>query len=117
MTMPSQSKTQDIPVRFSDKLETWLNSKSPKTLGSISDTFAEKAFAVSILLLMALPALPIPTGGITHVFETAAIILASQLVIGRKTFWLPGFLGRLKLGTPAKAAILSSVPYRNLHTC
>lgn len=96
--MLNRTKTRRTDNRFSNRLEAWLNSKAPKTLGSINQTFAEKAFAVSILLLMAFPALPLPTGGLSHVFEIVTVILALQLVIGRKTFWLPGFLGRVKLG-------------------
>lgn len=99
--MPTRTKPQGTNYRFSNKLEHWLKSKAPKTLGSINETFAEKAFAVSILLLMAFPALPLPTGGLSHVFEIVTMLLALQLVIGRKTFWLPGFLGRVKLGALA----------------
>lgn len=96
-------------VRFSDHLEAWLKSNKPKTLQGINDTFAEKGFAVSFLLLMILPALPIPTGGITHIFEIATIILAAQLAIGRKTFWLPGFLGDIKLGRLATGKIAPAI--------
>ena len=54
---------------FSKQLEDWLKSDSPKTLGGLGAVFEEKSFAVAILLLMFIPALPLPTGGITHVFE------------------------------------------------
>ena len=61
---------------FSDDLESWLHTDEKKTLGSLGDVFAEKSFAVAIMLLMFLPALPIPTGGVTHVFEAIAALLA-----------------------------------------
>ena len=51
--------------------------------------FAEKSFAVTILLLMFVPALPLPTGGISHVFEAITVVLAAQMVLGRRTIWLP----------------------------
>jgi hypothetical protein len=38
---------------------------------------------------MAIPALPIPTGGVTHIFEAAVMLLCLELIIGRKTIWLP----------------------------
>ena len=74
---------------FSRQLERWLSSDATKTLGALSDVFAEKSFAVTILLLMFLPALPLPTGGISHVFEVITIVLAVQMVLGRRTIWLP----------------------------
>ena len=55
----------------------------------LGDVFGAKAFAVTILLLMFLPALPLPTGGVTHVFEVITILLAGQMVLGRRTIWLP----------------------------
>src|SRR5206468_998119 len=46
-------------------------------------------FAVLFVLLLAVPALPLPTGGATHVFELIAILVALQLVAGRGEIWLP----------------------------
>mgnify|MGYP000923117391 FL=1 len=74
---------------FSDELKDWLEADSPKTLGALDATFGERSFAVAVLLLMFLPALPLPTGGITHVFEAITVIIAVQLVIGRRSLWLP----------------------------
>ncbi|MEA2168288.1 MAG: hypothetical protein QOF76_1588 [Solirubrobacteraceae bacterium] len=34
-------------------------------------------------------ALPIPTGGATHVFDVIAVIVAAQLVVGRDEIWIP----------------------------
>ncbi len=76
-------------MAFSDVLEGWLGSDEPKTVGALGSVFAEKSFAVAIMLLMFLPATPLPTGGITHVFELIAVLLASQMVLGRRTIWLP----------------------------
>lgn len=41
------------------------------------------------MLLLGVPALPIPTGGATHVFEVIAVVLALQLIAGREQIWLP----------------------------
>ena len=49
----------------------------------MNDVFAEKSFAVTIMLLMFVPALPLPTGGATHVFEAITVLLAAQMVLGR----------------------------------
>jgi hypothetical protein len=83
---------------FSDELERWLRSDGPKTLGAMSGVFAERTFAVMILLLMILPALPLPTGGLTHVFEAIAVLVGAQMVLGRRTLWLPARLQRRELG-------------------
>lgn len=74
---------------FSKELEELLASKKQKTLGVLIDNFGEKSFAILLLILMALPALPIPTGGLTHIFEIISALIAIELIIGRKTVWLP----------------------------
>ncbi len=74
---------------FNQELEKFLASKKQKTLQELIDIFADKSFAVLFLLLLALPALPLPTGGVTHIFEIIAMQLAFELIIGRKTVWLP----------------------------
>jgi hypothetical protein len=83
---------------FSDELEDWLQRDAPKTVGALSTEFGDRSFAVTILLLMFLPALPIPTGGLTHVFELISIIIALQMVLGRRTLWLPQRFAQRELG-------------------
>ena len=94
---------------FSDQLERWLSSDGPKTIGALSDVFAEKSFAVAILLLMLLPALPLPTGGVTHVFEVIAVLLAAQMILGRQTIWLPARFRDRSLGGLATDSVLPRV--------
>lgn len=74
---------------FSSQLEAWLRTDGIKTVGTLTDVFAERAFAVTILLLMFLPALPLPTGGITHVFEAITVIVAAEMVVGVRRLWIP----------------------------
>jgi len=83
---------------FSSQLQAWLDSDSPKTLGNLTEVFAEKAFAVTILVLMFVPALPAPTGGVTHVFEVITVLLAAQMVVGRTTIWIPRRWSERELG-------------------
>jgi hypothetical protein len=83
---------------FSVQLETWLRADGAKTLGALADEFAERGFAVVVLMLMFLPALPIPTGGITHVFELITLIVAFQMVLGRRTLALPARFRNRELG-------------------
>ncbi|MET0488643.1 MAG: exopolysaccharide biosynthesis protein, partial [Acidimicrobiales bacterium] len=93
---------------FSEQLETWLQSEGTKTVGDLGEVFAEKSFAVTVLFLMFLPALPLPTGGITHVFEAITVVVAGQMVIGRRTLWLPARARRRELGS---AMVEKAVPF------
>jgi hypothetical protein len=86
---------------FSTELELWLRADGPKTVGSLSAVFAEKSFAVTILVLMFVPALPAPTGGITHLFELATMGLGAQMMVGRRTLWAPVRWQRRDLGALA----------------
>ena len=74
----------------SQELESWLRGEGEKTLGGLIDFFGNRAFAIAFVMLMAVPALPLPTGGATHVFEAIVVLLALQLIAGRQRIWLPG---------------------------
>jgi len=76
--------------RFSDQLERWLQSDEPKTVENLGVVFGDKSFAVTALLLMFVPAIPVPTGGVTHVFELITVILGAEMIVGARTIWLPG---------------------------
>lgn len=86
-------------LAFSNELEAWLGSRRPKTLASLGEVFGEKSFAITILLLMFIPALPLPTGGLTHVFEIITMLLALEVVAGLRAIWLPKRWRNIKLAT------------------
>jgi hypothetical protein len=79
---------------FSDDLERWIRGREPKTLLSLISRFREKSFAVVTLILMLIPALPLPTGGVTHIFEIVVALIAIEQMLGFKGIWLPEKLGR-----------------------
>ncbi len=85
--------------KFSDKLESWLKDSRPKTVASLNEVFAEKSLAIVILLLMVLPALPLPTGGVTHLFEIIAMLLALELAAGASRVWLPNRWRNIRLSS------------------
>jgi hypothetical protein len=58
-------------------------------VASLIELFEKKSFAILFVVLLAVPALPLPTGGATHVFEIIAVLLAAQLIAGRDEIWLP----------------------------
>ena len=83
---------------FSAELEAWLESPGTKTFADLAEVFEEKSFAIAVLLLMITAALPLPTGGITHVFELMTVLLALEMIVGRRSIWLPKRLLRRELG-------------------
>ena len=54
-------------------------------------------------------ALPLPTGGLTHVFEVTAMLLALQLMIGRREVWLPARWQRLELGGDSREQFIAAL--------
>lgn len=93
-------------VPFSAELEKWLKSKGDKTVSQLSEVAGERTFAITILFLMFLPALPLPTGGITHVFEVVAMLLALEMVVGMQTIWLPKRWQSIPLGKRMRGQVL-----------
>ena len=98
---------------LSDRLEAWLASDHPKTVGDLIETFDSQAFALLFVVLMAFPALPLPTGGVSHVLEIVTMLLALELVAGRREVWIPKRLQRRELkgitGPRFSAALLKRI--------
>jgi len=86
-------------LSFSKQIESWLDSKQPKTFGNLSTFFGKNSFATIFIICMAIPALPIPTGGITHVLEVVVALVALETIIGLKSLWLPKWLAKKQLPT------------------
>ena len=91
--------------RLSVQLEEWFGDGTTKTIGGLVARFGPHSFAVVFVLLMALPALPLPTGGVTHVLEVAAMLLALELIVGRRDL-APGAMA----GQGAAGAVFAAVP-------
>jgi hypothetical protein len=77
------------PGNISVQLEEWLHSDRKKTMGDLVDTFGPRSFAILFVVLMALPALPLPTGAVSHVLEIVTMLLALELMVGRREVWIP----------------------------
>jgi hypothetical protein len=97
------------PERFSDELEGWLSGDGDKTLGSLVDLFGQRSFAVMFVLLLGVPALPLPTGGATHVFELIAMLLSLQLIAGRDQIWLPRRWCALSVAGPKQQRFIEAL--------
>jgi hypothetical protein len=94
----SESRPPDgHPEQASDVIERWLRSAGDKTIGNLVEHFGPRSFAILFIFLLGVPALPLPTGGATHVFEIVAALLALQLIVGRREIWLPERWRRVEL--------------------
>src|SRR3954452_14349292 len=98
--------TSEQPEKVSHELERFLAGEGEKTLGSLIELFEEKAFALIFVLLMGVPALPLPTGGATHVFEIVTALLALQLIVGRDEICLLQRWRRIQLAGPSRQKFL-----------
>src|SRR5262245_32026600 len=99
----------DEPTRVSEQLARWRDTPGEKTLGSLIDTVENKSFALLFVILLGLPALPLPTGGITHVLEIVAMLLSLQLIVGRNEIWLPQRWRKVDLQSGAQAKFIDGL--------
>src|SRR5436305_8681241 len=104
-----QSSQPIAPEKVSAQIEGWLKTDGDKTLGSLVGVFGEKSFAILFVLLLGVPALPLPTGGVTHVFEIIAVLVALQLIAGRDQIWLPQRWCGLELAGPRRERFLTGL--------
>jgi hypothetical protein len=95
----------DAP-NVSDELERWLEGDGDKTVGGLIALFEQKSFAVLFVILLGVSALPLPTGGATHVFDVIAVLLALQLIAGRDEIWLPDRFRAKELAGPRQQKFL-----------
>src|SRR3954470_9313101 len=101
--------SSETGVTVSDQLEGWLRGDGEKTVDSLIELFGRRSFAILFVLLLGVPALPIPTGGATHVFEIIAVLLALQLIAGRDEIWLPQRWRGLDLAGPRRQKFIAGL--------
>ena len=107
--MATQEGDPQTQEKVSEALNGWLEGDSDKTLGSLIEVFGEKSFAILFVFLLGVPALPLPTGGATHVFEIIAALLALQLIVGRDQIWLPQKWRKLQLAGPRQQKFIAGL--------
>ena len=106
---PAAREADARAERLSDQFERWFDEAADRTLGGLSNVFREKSFAVLFVVLLCVPALPLPTGGATHVFEVIAVLLALQLMLGRSEIWLPRRWRALELAGPKRQRLVRAL--------
>ncbi|HKN40603.1 MAG TPA: exopolysaccharide biosynthesis protein [Acidimicrobiia bacterium] len=87
--MSGEAGEEQEEQKVSVQLEEWLHSDRKKTIGDLVETFGPRSFAILFVVLMSLPALPLPTGAVSHVLEILTMLLALELVVGRTEVWIP----------------------------
>ncbi len=98
MTHDGYKKSMDpSPEPLSTSLELWRTSDIPKDLDHLVSIFGERGLLILICMLLFPAALPLPTGGFTHLFEIIAVIPTIQLITGRTHALLPGRIRRITL--------------------
>lgn len=102
---------QDNDARepVSAQLKRWLDGDGEKTVDGLIGLFGRGSFALLFVILLGVPALPLPTAGATHVFEAIAVLLALQLVAGRDVIWLPKRWRNLQLAGPRQQKFLNGL--------
>src|SRR4051794_41246999 len=98
MGITSPQGPQPSPEKVSDRLERWLDEGGDHTVDALLDLFEKKSFALLFIILLGVSALPLPTGGATHVFDVIAVLVAAQLVAGRDMIWIPQRWRGLRVG-------------------
>jgi hypothetical protein len=97
-------------LRFSQDIQTLLDrlAQKPLTLGKIVDQTAERGFSL-VMALLVLPFLfPVPPG-LTGFFCSPCILLSLQMIVGRKTPWLPQWLRRIEFSPALSQALLKNI--------
>lgn len=97
---------------FSDDIESFLQESEELTIGDLTDVLDERSFALVLMVLLFPSALPIPTGGITHVFELVAVVVVAQMIIGRDELWLPRRVADHQLGDTFRGKAVPAVVKR-----
>jgi hypothetical protein len=112
-TPPGSSSAADEPSpepeKVSEQLDRWLRSDGKKTLGSLIELVENKSFAIIFVFLLGVSALPLPTGGATHVFEIIAVLLALELIAGREEIWLPQRWRNLELAGKTQRRFITAL--------
>src|SRR6478672_7239884 len=100
---------QPSSENVSDQIERWLDESDDHTVGALLDLFEEKSFALLFIILLGVSALPLPTGGATHVFDVIAVLAAAQLVVGRDEIWIPERWRKLQLAGSKQQRFLNGL--------
>jgi hypothetical protein len=90
-------KSSQIHLRFSQDIKLLLQrlAEQPLTLGDILAETSERGFSLTIAILVLPFLFPMPPG-LTGPFAGACLLLSVQMVLGRRSPWLPKKIANYK---------------------
>jgi hypothetical protein len=109
MGKSSRGGAEPSSEKVSEQIGRWLEEGDDHTVGGLLELFEEKSFALLFILLLGVSALPLPTGGATHVFDVIAVLTAAQLVVGRDKVWVPERWQKLQLAGSKQQRFLNGL--------
>ena len=88
---------QDLPlgVTLKELLET--DDPGGLSIREITHAVGEKGFGLLLIVLSLPSALPLPAPGYSTPFGVVIALIASQMISGRSTVWLPQKLGNIRI--------------------
>ena len=97
-------------LRFSQEIKSLLErlSEQPLTLGDILAETSERGFSLVITLLVLPFLFPMPPG-LTSLLGGACLLLSLQMVLGRRTPWLPKKIANYKFPNAFAKIILQNL--------
>lgn len=78
------------------------------TIGDLMSKLQDRGFGLVLILLSLPSALPVPAPGYSTPFGIALVLLTLQLLVGRKTPWLPQFVLKMKIGPKLAKAMIGA---------
>ncbi len=97
-------------MRLSEELQAIFDDGQEMTIGDVVSRVGARSFAV-LFILLALPiAVPFTPPGLTVPFGAALVILACQMIAGRRTPWLPQRLLVRKIKAGKAAKMIDAMP-------
>lgn len=108
--MASNIKSTPIHLRFSQDIKLLLQRLAEQQL-SLEDVLAEtseRGFSLAIALLVLPFLFPLPPG-LTGPFGGACLILSIQMVLGRRSPWLPKKIAKYKFPRPFAQTLLQNL--------
>jgi hypothetical protein len=96
--------------RFSQDIKSLLQrlAEQPLTLGDILAETSERGFSLVIVLLVLPFLFPMPPG-LTGPFGAACLLLSMQMVLGRRSPWLPKRIANYQFPRPFAQTILQNL--------
>lgn len=95
--MENRQDSSQMHLRFSQEIKSLLQNlaEQPLTLGEILAKTSERGFSLVIALLVLPFLFPMPPG-LTGPFGAACLLLSTQMVLGRRSPWLPKKIANYK---------------------